>query len=276
MRDFFRMIRIVGLILRFVFRSAAFGAVPIAPRERRRRRLALLQRTAARACRILGIEVVEDAAFPRDWSGLFVSNHLSFLDIVVHASLRPSVFVTSYEMRDVPIVGWIVRLAGGTFVERRHRGELRQNIESLTELLAQGFSVLLFPEGTTGDGSGVLRFKSGLFSAAGSAGVAVFPTTLNYVRWNGRKVAERDREEICFLGHHSLWTHLGRIFSIRDATVHVSRHIPIAADAAESKIVALRAEQMIAGAYRAFPPDLSSPKRSPSREFPTRNLAATY
>ena len=111
---------------------------------------------------------------------LYAVNHLSYLDILVHASLFPSTFITSREMHGTLFLGHICRFAQCFFVDRKNRRRLAQEIRAVGALLESGVPVTLFPEGAAGDGAGVQPFRSPLFKACAASGTPVLPLTLNY------------------------------------------------------------------------------------------------
>jgi 1-acyl-sn-glycerol-3-phosphate acyltransferase len=97
---------------------------------------------------------------------LLVANHLSYLDIVLLSSLTPCVFVAKNEVKDWPVFGWFARLAGTVFVDRNDRRDAARANELIRSALREGALVVLFPEGTSSNGSTVLPFKSSLLQAA--------------------------------------------------------------------------------------------------------------
>lgn len=121
-------------------------------------------------CRFTG-ESIKDVA-------LVVSNHISWADILVIGVNWPFVFLAMRDVARWPVVGWLARAAGTLFIDRG-RGA-HQAIEQVTELLASGRHVVLFPEGRTTSGTTVKRFHSRLFQAAVEAGVPVQPIGIFY------------------------------------------------------------------------------------------------
>lgn len=109
---------------------------------------------------------------------LLVSNHISWADILVIGGRYPFDFLAMQEVANWPLVGWLARHAGTLFI-RRGKGA-----ENATSLIAQrlraGRSVILFPEGRTGNGVNVKRFHSKIFDAAINEQVPVSPVALFY------------------------------------------------------------------------------------------------
>lgn len=133
-----------------------------------------------RLCVILGIRI-RAAGIPANAPCLLVCNHLSWLDIPVLFSVYPGAFVAKQEVGRWPVVGWLARRAGTIFIQRGRTGAVGDAITQMAWKLHRGESVVLFPEGTTSDGSGVRRFHAQLLEAGLLAGVAIQPTALRYV-----------------------------------------------------------------------------------------------
>lgn len=111
---------------------------------------------------------------------LLVSNHVSYLDILVIAAHQPVVFVSKAEVRHWPVLGWITARAGTLYLDRQRKTATGGAALAMRRLLEQGLVVVVFPEGTSSDGRQVLPFRSPLFAAAVEAGASVTPAALNY------------------------------------------------------------------------------------------------
>lgn len=149
--------------------------------------------------------------------GLLVANHLSYLDILVLASLTPCVFVAKSEVATWPVFGWFARRAGTIFVNRRRRTDVERVNREIRTALRSGALVVLFPEGTSSDGTSVLPFKSSLLEPAIGAGVPVNVGALTYELEDGDA-----REEVCYWRDHALVPHLFRLLSKRGVRASVS------------------------------------------------------
>jgi len=118
-------------------------------------------------------------------AGALVANHSSWLDILALRAVRLVYFVAKSEVADWPGVGFITRVTGTVFIERK-RAEAKRQEEVLLERIAARQVLCIFPEGTSTDGLRVLPFKSSLFSAFfhedHGADVLVQPVSLRYVR----------------------------------------------------------------------------------------------
>jgi lyso-ornithine lipid O-acyltransferase len=177
----------------------------IARTERLRVRTAWLHRWSRFACRVLGIRVSTRGSMPR--SGLLVCNHLSYLDVIVLSSIQPCVFVAKRDIAAWPLFGWLTRAAGTIFVDREHRLASADVVDLVREAGAGGSLVVLFPEGTSSDGSTVLPFKSALLESAVQLRCPVATGAIEYALDQG-SVAN----EVCYWGEMTLVPHLLNLF----------------------------------------------------------------
>ncbi|OWK30605.1 2-acyl-glycerophospho-ethanolamine acyltransferase [Sphingomonas mucosissima] len=113
---------------------------------------------------------------------VFVSNHLSWMDIPILAGRSGSAFVAKAELSTVPLVGWLCTLNGTIFVRREERMAVADQINALREALAEAWAITIFPEGTTGDGKALLPFKAALLAVLDPPppGVMVQPVRVDY------------------------------------------------------------------------------------------------
>lgn len=138
---------------------------------------------------------------------MWVANHVSWIDIFVLNSIRPTAFIAKSDIRRWPIIGWLVAGAGTVFIERGHRHAIRTVGHQMKHRFAQGEVVGLFPEGTTSPGFDVAPFHSSLFDAAIRAHVDIQPVALRFVHRGKRS------DYVAFVGEQNLiqnlWCLLG-------------------------------------------------------------------
>lgn len=127
---------------------------------------------------ILGVELEIKGKPPS--SGLIVSNHISWLDILVLNAAAPVRFVSKADVRHWPILGALVAAAGTLFIERSSRRETMRVAHQMAAHLEQGHVLALFPEGTTSNGLQLLPFHANLLQAAIHAQCTVTPVALGY------------------------------------------------------------------------------------------------
>ncbi|WP_379546142.1 lysophospholipid acyltransferase family protein [Qipengyuania sp. DSG2-2] len=133
------------------------------------------------AARISGAKVkVHGTPLRRDV--FFISNHVSWLDILSLAGASGTAFVAKQELSEVPVIGWLCSLNRTVFVKRENRLGVAEQINALREALMDNWSVTVFPEGTTTDGHSLLPFKSSMLSVLEPPppGVMVQPVVIDY------------------------------------------------------------------------------------------------
>lgn len=191
-------------------RRCAFCPADALPAARAR----WLHQASRRVLRIFGAHTQTEGAVPA--SGLLVCNHLSYLDILVLASLSPCVFVAKSEVKRWPVFGWFARLAGTVFVHREKRTHAAQAAGEIEAALRTGVLVVLFPEGTSSGGETVLPFKSSLLEPATTPDHGLAAGCLAY------ELADGDvSEEVCYWKDMTLVPHLINLFSKRAVRVPV-------------------------------------------------------
>lgn len=210
-----------GLLLALVI--GAFSAHSGLAR-RRRARSRLLSIYSRAALRVLGVRVQEIylTAPPAEEIGrLIVCNHLSYLDVLVIASVYPSLFVTSVEVRDSPFLGWMAKLGGSLFVERRDRARLGQETAELSSAIRQGGSVVLFPEATSGNGDTVLPFRRAFFESAVATNCEILMLCMKYSRVNGAPIGPEVRDSVYYYGDLDFFPQLLALLGNREILVEL-------------------------------------------------------
>lgn len=150
-------------------------------------------------------------------TGLIVSNHLSYLDILIYSAAVGCSFVSKAEVRSWPLFGPFAKLSGTVFVWRHSATDSARAYAELTKCLRTGHPVMLFPEGTTSDGITVLPFRSTMFQAAIDAGVPVTPAMIHYDPLADGNVAL----DICFWGEMTALPHAMKLFSKQHIECHL-------------------------------------------------------
>ena len=177
--------------------------------QRLRARATWLHHWSRFACRVLGLRVRTHGSMPS--ASLLVSNHLSYLDIVVLSSIRPCVFVAKRDVATWPLFGWLANAAGTIFVDRERRFSSPKAVDAIAEAIANGSLVVIFPEGTSSDGSSVLPFKSALLESAVQLRAPIATASIEYALDDG-SVAD----EICYWRDMTLVPHLLNLFLKRE------------------------------------------------------------
>jgi 1-acyl-sn-glycerol-3-phosphate acyltransferase len=174
----------------------------------------------ARSIRVLGVAARYQGACPN--RGVVILNHLGYLDIIVFAALHRCVFVAKSEIRNWPFLGWMTTMAGTVYVDRGRGGSANRAADGMQAAEAAGIPVVFFPEGTTSNGTSVLKFHSGLLVKSLEAAQ---PITAAYLRYkltqdNGPGVTVED--DVSYWGDTALVKHIFRILGLRGIEVDLS------------------------------------------------------
>jgi len=130
---------------------------------------------------ILGIELRLHGTPPEHGPVLLVSNHISWLDILVMHAARHCRFVSKSEVKHWPLLGTLATGAGTLYIERESRRDAMRVVHHMADALRAGDILAVFPEGTTSDGLTILPFHANLVQAAISADVPAQPVALSVV-----------------------------------------------------------------------------------------------
>lgn len=135
---------------------------------------------------------------------LWCSNHVSWLDVVALGAIGDFGFVSKAEVRGWPLIGWLAEAAGTVFLQRG-AGQSRVVSEALAARLQAGRSIMIFPEGTTSDGSQVGVLYPRLLGSAIATATPVQPIALRF--------SERGRisKTAPFIGEDAFVAHLLRV-----------------------------------------------------------------
>ena len=166
---------------------------------------------------------------------LLVGNHLGMMDILLLASRRPSLFITSVEMKNTPLLGQLCEMGGCLFVERRSRGNINNEINTIRDTLKRGHTVVLYPEGTSTNGERVLPFKKTMMTAAAGTGVPILPMVINYTHVNSEAMSGKWRDFVYWYGDQTFPPALWRMMTLKHFRVEIEFLEPIICDSEEKR-----------------------------------------
>jgi len=165
-------------------------------------RIAWMQWMSRRFLKVLHCQVMVSGEIPS--GGLIASNHLGYVDILVLGSVSPAIFVAKSDVRAWPVFGWLASRAGTIFVSRDAPAKVAAQLREMEQPLRGGRPVILFPEGTSTDGSRVLPFRSSLLESAIITDSQVTPVAIGYNLQDEGSV----RTEVAYWGDLVLVPHL--------------------------------------------------------------------
>jgi 1-acyl-sn-glycerol-3-phosphate acyltransferase len=185
---------------------------------------------------------------------LFVSNHVSWVDIVVIGSIQPVAFIAKSEVRQWPLVGVTAKMQRTVFVDRARRRQAADAIAAIVQRLKTGTSVVLFAEGTSSDGNRVLPFRSALVGAikhaaqhgGGTAGILIQPMSIGYTGQHGIPMGRQSRPLVAWYGDLDFMPHIKEFIArgAVDAVVSYGEPVP-ASGAADRKAMTKALESAV-------------------------------
>jgi 1-acyl-sn-glycerol-3-phosphate acyltransferase len=189
-------------------------------------------------CRILGFEVAVSGKPSLVRPTLFVSNHVSYIDIVVLSAVLETSFIAKAEIARWPFFGWLAKLQRTVFVDRRGFRAAAQR-DDIHRRLEAGDDLVLFPEGTSSNGNGVLPFKSALFAVAQDTvrgrPLPVQPISIAYTRLDGLPLGRGLRPYYAWYGGMTLLPHLWTLLGLGTVTASITFHPPVEGPAFASR-----------------------------------------
>jgi 1-acyl-sn-glycerol-3-phosphate acyltransferase len=209
------------------------------------------------ASRLLGIHIRVHGKIEPSRPLMIASNHVSWKDIIVLSAITDVVFIAKAEVRTWPVFGLLARLQRSIFIVREEKRKTGTQVNEIARRLAEGDTVVLFPEGTTSAGNHLLDIKSSLFGAAASAvphsptgKVYVQPVTIAYTGVHGMPMGRFHRPIAAWPGDIELVPHLSRILKTGAIEVDVSFGEAVAFDAEsnrkrQSALIQARIRQML-------------------------------
>lgn len=235
MRHFRRLFRMTRLLLHLA-RGLwwARQRLPAEPPPRTEAEWQTVRRWHRRALELAGIRLRVHGQRV-DGPTLFVSNHISWLDIGVLLTVIDAGFVGKAELKDWPLLGFLIVRGGTIFIRRGARDAAANAAEEIARRLTRGDSAAIFPEGTTTPGGNAMRrFHPRLFEGARRTGARVQPIALVY-----------DHPVAAFVNDESFWTHLWRVLG--EPCIHVDAHLlpAIETEGRDRRSIAAEAEAAV-------------------------------
>ena len=128
---------------------------------------------------IMKLSVIREGELPKD-GALLISNHISWLDIIVIGQYLPVYFVAKSDISSWPIIGYLSRQGGTIFIRRGNKKSIKETAEKMIWVLKQNSNIVAFPEGTTTLGNEVLSFHASLFQPALLTKSVIQPVVIQY------------------------------------------------------------------------------------------------
>ena len=187
----------------------------------------------------------------------YISNHLSWIDILALGGASGTAFIAKAEIRSSPIVGWLAGLNRTVYVKRENRLGVAEQINELRDALAETWAITVFPEGTTTDGRSLLPFHANLLQAPVSTGKPVQPLCLFYTD----AASGRHTMAPAYIGEMSLIESIDMILRAPPMTVRLSIDEPqYPQEGQHRREFALGAQKAVGDALQRFLPEAVLPQ----------------
>lgn len=170
---------------------------------------------------ILGMRIETRGEISKTVPTLFLSNHMSYLDTISIASVIPTNFVAKAEVADWPLFGYLTKLQGTVFVDRRNKKGASKQGTAMVNVMREQKNIVLFPEGTSTNGSEVKFFKSGLLQSVlntTDVDVVIQPVSIACYGKNGIE------HRYAWYGDMTLMPHLWTVFKTSGLRVVFTFH----------------------------------------------------
>lgn len=229
-------------------------------------------------CHLMGVRVHLTGAPIAEGPILLVSNHISWVDIPVLASIAPLSFVAKREVATWPFVSSLAKLQRTIFIDRSRRSAVAETREEILKRLRASERVLLFAEGTSSDGNQVLDFKSSLFAAIeekeGENGYKLQTCAIVYTHIHGLPMNRQQRPAIAWYGDMDMLSHAWGVLKGGPIDVRVRLGDPISIkEMGDRKKLAVHAYQRVRHDFSQLLTGRSAPENALDEQTDSTELA---
>lgn len=223
------VVKLLGLLGVFALGSIAYL---ISEHLSEERRAGIVRRSTAMARRVVGIRIKVIGRPVKDSPAIYVANHLSYLDIPVLGSVLKASFISRADVGGWPVIGWFAKHQRTIFTSRTKQGAMGE-AKIIRERLEAGDRLLMFPEGTSGEGLRLLPFKSTFFAAAApiikdgvETQITVQPITITLTEMGGLPISRYQRPYYAWYGDMDFAPHFWEALQQAGFTIEIRFHKP--------------------------------------------------
>lgn len=177
--------------------------------------------------KVFGIKVIVEGAPEHGRNVMYVGNHVSYLDIQVVGSLVEGAFVAKKDVENWPFIGLLGK-QGSTLYISRNPADAQKETQVMQARLDLGTPLIIFPEGTSSDGTLILPFKSSFFEIFLNRDLKIQPFTISVLEVDGITAGNPSaRDKYAWYGDMSFEPHLWTIAKAKGAVIKVTFHEPL-------------------------------------------------
>lgn len=170
----------------------------------------IIRSWAATTSFILGVKISKQGT-PPEPPFFLVSNHLSYLDVVPLWRYLDATFVAKSEIKGWPFFGWGTQTLGVLFIDRELKRDVQRMNQRISETISQDQGVILFPEGTSTEGTEVLPFNTSLLKYAAQHQM---PVNFATIRYHTTDDQTKPSKHICWWGDMEFLPHFWELLKI--------------------------------------------------------------
>lgn len=201
-------------------------------------------------CWVLGVKSDIDKK-NNEYPCLIVSNHLSYLDILIISSNYNCSFVGSVDqVKQDLFFGYIAKISGCIFVDRKDKRKIKSEMINISEKLEK-VSVCIFPEATTSNGENVLKFNSSFFQVCLNNQKNINLLTLNYKAIDNKSISNENRDYVFYYGNHIFLEHFLKFLKLKKIKVDITDRL-ISSNISDRKELADLSYKIIKNSYHSI------------------------
>lgn len=180
------------------------------------------------ACRIFALRCHVEGSLAEQKPVLFLSNHISYLDVIVLGSCTPAYFIAKSEVANWPVFGLLAKLQNTLFFERKGN-QVRAQMNLMSQQFDKKNNLILFAEGTSTNGEEVKPFKSSLLQSVESTNeeVLIQAVTIAYTHYKNKNMDKPTRDHFAWYDTMPFAPHFFGAAGMGKADVRVIFHQPM-------------------------------------------------
>jgi len=180
----------------------------------------------AGVCKIIGLSIEFKGEITEHVPTIFISNHISYIDIFALGQKVKGSFVAKSEIASWPVFGRLAKFQDTLFIERS-ANRAKYQLQQFQDHLDSQRNLILFPEGTSTNGAEVKTFKSSLFAAAEGNDVQLQPITVVYTTYEGKGMPQSRRDDFAWYAEMPFGSHFLKMLSLGRFHAVIEFHDPI-------------------------------------------------